>query len=61
MELAERLQERERQLEHLVRHDALTGVPNRVLFVDRLGQAIRQAQREQREVAVPRTAPTRRP
>ena len=52
VELAERLQERERQLEQLVKHDALTGLPNRVFFADRLGQAIRQAQREQRQLAV---------
>uniref|UniRef100_A0A1S7LFQ9 Putative Diguanylate cyclase/phosphodiesterase [including GGDEF and EAL domain] n=1 Tax=Magnetococcus massalia (strain MO-1) TaxID=451514 RepID=A0A1S7LFQ9_MAGMO len=33
-------------------HDALTGLPNRVLFLDRLGQALRQIQREKRQVAV---------
>ena len=52
VELAERLQEREWQLEQLVEHDGLTGLPNRALFTDRLGQAIRQAHREHRQAAV---------
>ncbi len=30
----------EKQLQHDVLHDPLTGLPNRVLFLDRLGQAI---------------------
>ncbi|MES2074804.1 MAG: EAL domain-containing protein [Pseudomonadota bacterium] len=33
------------QLEHQASHDALTGLPNRNLFADRLGQAIKYAQR----------------
>jgi len=33
----------ERQLLHGAFHDALTGLPNRLLFIDRLGQAIRRA------------------
>jgi diguanylate cyclase (GGDEF)-like protein/PAS domain S-box-containing protein len=35
----------EQRLQHDALHDALTGLPNRVLFVDRLDQAIRRAQR----------------
>ena len=37
--------EAEQRLQHDAMHDALTGLPNRVLFLDRLDQAIRRAQR----------------
>ncbi|MBE2317493.1 EAL domain-containing protein [Solirubrobacter sp. CPCC 204708] len=37
--------ESERRLQHDALHDALTGLPNRVLFLDRLDQSIRRAQR----------------
>ena len=37
--------EAERRLQHDALHDALTGLPNRVLFVDRLDQSIRRARR----------------
>jgi diguanylate cyclase (GGDEF)-like protein/PAS domain S-box-containing protein len=36
----------EERLAYLARHDALTGLANRMLVVDRLGQAIRLAERE---------------
>ncbi len=42
----------EHQLEHQANHDALTGLANRILLLDRLDQAIRYAQRSQRLVAV---------
>jgi diguanylate cyclase (GGDEF)-like protein/PAS domain S-box-containing protein len=41
--------EAEQQLQHDALHDALTGLPNRVLFLDRLDQAIRRAQRREPE------------
>jgi diguanylate cyclase (GGDEF)-like protein/PAS domain S-box-containing protein len=34
------LKEKEQRLEHIVRYDALTGLPNRALFADRLRQAM---------------------
>jgi diguanylate cyclase (GGDEF)-like protein len=52
LRLTEDLKERELQLEHLAQHDPLTGLPNRLLFTDRLQQAICQAHREHRGVAL---------
>lgn len=37
---------------HLATHDALTGLPNRTLLVDRLQHAIAQAERSSKQVAV---------
>jgi diguanylate cyclase (GGDEF)-like protein/PAS domain S-box-containing protein len=42
----------EGQLEHIAHFDALTNLPNRVLLADRLQQAMAQAQRRQKQVAV---------
>jgi len=50
--LAEQLRERERELVQQAHHDPLTGLPNRLLFADRLGQALRQAHRDQHQVAL---------
>jgi diguanylate cyclase len=41
-----------RQLRHLATHDALTGLPNRVLLDDRLTQAMAHADRDQGSFAV---------
>lgn len=44
--------EAEKQLAHLAHHDALTGLPNRVLLNERLSQSMAYAQRSGRSVAV---------
>jgi diguanylate cyclase (GGDEF)-like protein/PAS domain S-box-containing protein len=44
--------EHQNQLEHIAHFDALTNLPNRVLLADRLQQAMAQAQRRQKQVAV---------
>jgi diguanylate cyclase (GGDEF)-like protein/PAS domain S-box-containing protein len=46
------IKSQEEQIKHQAFHDALTGLPNRVLFKDRLGQAIAQADREGQRLAV---------
>jgi diguanylate cyclase len=40
------------QLRHLATHDALTGLPNRVLLDDRISQAIVHAERDKRQFAL---------
>jgi len=42
----------ERQIVHQAYHDALTGLPNRMLFYDRLTQALSLARRDERGLAV---------
>lgn len=44
--------ESEARLRHLATHDALTGLPNRTLFLDRLGLDLARAQREGNRVGV---------
>jgi len=44
--------ERRQQLEHLVYYDSLTGLPNRLLLVDRLEQAMSRVKRHGGNVAV---------
>jgi diguanylate cyclase (GGDEF)-like protein/PAS domain S-box-containing protein len=42
----------EKKLEHQALHDPLTDLPNRALFMDRLGQALLSAKRRKSEVAI---------
>ncbi len=46
------LQANRRELEHLARHDVLTGLPNRRLFMERLDNALDRAKRAQTPLAV---------
>jgi len=50
-DISERMQAQER-LEHIAHHDALTGLPNRTLFLDRLSQALIRAHWKERVVGV---------
>lgn len=42
----------EQRLHHMAHHDALTGLPNRVTLLDRLGQAILSSRRSNRQIGV---------
>lgn len=48
----QQLVEQKASLERLAHHDALTALPNRLLFLDRLRQAIKKAHRETNQLAV---------
>lgn len=50
--LLTRLKLTNEQVTHLAHHDALTGLPNRILFYDRLNQAIARARRNKECIAV---------
>lgn len=49
---AVRLEKANADLQHQATHDALTGLPNRVLFLDRLGREIAHAERDGHTFAV---------
>jgi len=51
-EMRRQVRARQLHLAHVAQHDALTGLPNRNLFRDRLEQALARARREERLVAL---------
>jgi len=50
--IQEELKTQKEILHHYAHHDALTGLPNRFLFDDRLNQSIKQAQRDATKIAI---------
>jgi diguanylate cyclase (GGDEF)-like protein/PAS domain S-box-containing protein len=46
------MKEHQDQLEHIAHYDMLTGLPNRLLFADRLGQAMHLSDRSKRSLSV---------
>lgn len=52
LQIEELLNENQKRLHHLAHHDALTGLPNRLLFDDRLKQAISKSKRSGKQVAL---------
>jgi len=52
LQIEELLNENEKRLHHLAHHDSLTNLPNRLLFEDRLTQALSKARRSHRQVAL---------
>jgi diguanylate cyclase (GGDEF)-like protein/PAS domain S-box-containing protein len=51
-QVEELLSENEKRLRHLAHHDYLTDLPNRLLFEDRLKQALSKARRSRKQVAL---------
>ena len=52
LELAAAVEHKDSQIEHIAHYDSLTNLPNRLLFIDRLGQELARADRDNRLVAV---------
>ncbi|GGK81850.1 EAL domain-containing protein [Amphritea balenae] len=52
IDIQKALREKEKSLDHLAHHDPLTQLPNRLLFTDRLNQALRAAKRNNSGVAL---------
>ena len=52
IKLAEQMLQEKGELDHLVTHDLLTNLPNRLLLADRLKQALEQARRRRGQLAV---------
>jgi len=50
--IEELLSENEKRLHHLAHHDSLTNLPNRLLFEDRVKQALSKARRSRKQVAL---------
>lgn len=51
-DLAQAFDERTQELQFQAEHDSLTGLPNRVLLLDRLNQSLKAASRESHKVAL---------
>jgi diguanylate cyclase (GGDEF)-like protein len=52
LELASAVERKDSQIDHIVHFDALTNLPNRLLFLDRLDQELTRALRDKNMVAV---------
>ncbi len=50
--MSEQIHQRERRLDFMAHHDALTGLPNRLLFNERLEHAIRLTERSNKQVCL---------
>lgn len=50
--LGREVQNKTKELQHIANHDSLTGLPNRLLFLDRLEQSIKQSKRNHTSVSV---------